>query len=435
MRYFRLGCVAVGAILSCATPAFAQATPQAVDSSLRPTARPVTDAETVSRSGVTLVSLSAVRPVLRPANTIAAGMAVEASVSNQGFANWIRGFRGRALSTGISARTFDRAFRGIQYNASVVRKDRNQSEFTKQIWEYLDFAVSPSRVTNGRKMVRKYGRTLNRIEAHYGVDKEVVTAIWGMESAYGARRGDTPLIEALATLAYDGRRGRFFEKQLIAALKIVQAGDVAPELMTGSWAGAMGHTQFIPTSYLAYAVDFTGDGRRDIWSDDPTDALASAAAYLSNAGWRRGQPWGVEVRLPAGFAGPYGRGTRRSPQAWAAQGVRAADGRTVPDYGPASILAPAEGSGPAFMVFPNFSTILRYNNSESYAIGVGHLSDRLAGGGRLRTGFPPDRYGLSLDDRTDLQRGLNARGYEAGTADGVIGDRTRAAIAAYQNDR
>ena len=436
MRYFRLGCAAVGAILSCASPAFAQATPQAVDSSLRPTARPVTDAETVSRSGVTLVSLSAVRPVLRPANTIAAGMAVEASVSNQGFANWIRGFRGRALSTGISARTFDRAFRGIQYNTSVVRKDRNQSEFTKQIWEYLDFAVSPSRVTNGRKMVRKYGRTLNRIEAHYGVDKEVVTAIWGMESAYGARRGDTPLIEALATLAYDGRRGRFFEKQLIAALKILEAGDVAPRSMTGSWAGAMGHTQFIPTSYLAYAVDFTGDGKRDIWSENPTDALASTAAYLKRFGWRKGQPWGVEVLLPSGFNSARAtRKLRQNPAAWAAEGVMGVDGRPVPNFGPGSILLPAGTQGAAFMIFHNFGVIERYNKADAYVIGVGHLADRIKGGPPIQASWPRQYESTNDRQKKEIQLLLKRKGFGVTTVDGVVGPETTQAIRAYQKSR
>ena len=207
-------------------------------------------------------------------------MLTQAQTSNAAFARWIDQFRGRARAAGIRDSVFNASFQGIRYNTSVVQKDRNQSEFTKQIWDYLDSAVSDTRVRNGREALRDNRRVLAEIEARYGVEAEVVTAVWGLESAYGAFRGDTPIIEALATLAFDGRRGRFFEQQLIAALKIIQSGDVRPRDMRGSWAGAMGHTQFIPTSYLSYAEDFRGDGKRDIWSDDPTDALASTAGYL-----------------------------------------------------------------------------------------------------------------------------------------------------------
>ena len=209
----------------------------------------------------------------------------QAATSNAAFARWFDIFRGRARAAGIRDAVFNASFQGIRYTTSVVQTDRNQSEFTKQIWDYLDSAVSTSRVRNGRAAFRDNRRVLSEIEARYDVEAEVVAAVWGLESAYGSFRGDTPIIEALATLAFDGRRGRFFEQQLIAALRIIQSGDVRPRDMRGSWAGAMGHTQFIPTSYLAYAVDFRGDGRRDIWSEDPTDALASTAAYLKHFGW------------------------------------------------------------------------------------------------------------------------------------------------------
>jgi membrane-bound lytic murein transglycosylase B len=202
--------------------------------------------------------------------------------------------------------------------------------------------------------------------------------------------------------------------------------------MVGSWAGAMGHTQFIPTSYLAYAVDFTGDGRADIWADDPTDALASTAAYLQRSGWQAGQPWGMEVRLPAGFnTGAAGRGNRRDGGAWSDSGVTDMNGRALPG-GAAAILIPAGPSGPAFAVYRNFDVILRYNNAENYALGVGHLSDRIAGGGPIRAGFPPDRTGLTIEDRKELQRRLTAAGFDTGGADGVIGSRTTEAIAGYQ---
>ena len=353
-------------------------------------------------------------------------------VPNAGFDAWVAAFRPRAEAQGISPATFDAAFRNAGFVPGVVERDRNQTEFTRTLEDYLAIAASDERVGNGQAALRQYGPTLAQIEARYGVESQVVVAVWGLESSYGTRRGDVPVISALATLAYEGRRGAFFEQQLVAALRILQNGDTSPQGMTGSWAGAMGHTQFIPTSYLAYAVDFTGDGRRDIWSDDPTDSLASTAAYLDRSGWRQGQPWGVEVRLPPGFSGPVGRGTTRSASAWAAQGVRDMDGRPVPDHGPASILAPMGAGGPAFMIFPNFAVILRYNNSESYAIGIGHLSDRLVGGSPIRGAFPPDAQGMTIADRQELQRRLTAAGFDTEGSDGVIGPRTRAAISGYQ---
>jgi membrane-bound lytic murein transglycosylase B len=273
---------------------------------------------------------------------------------NPAFDAWLAGFRARAQSRGIAPATLDRALAGAGFLPGVIERDRNQTEFTRTLEDYLAIAASEERVTNGRAALRDYGPLLSEIDARFGVEPRVVVAIWGLESSYGTRRGTVPVISALATLAYDGRRGAFFEQQLTAALRILQNGDTTPEAMTGSWAGAMGHTQFIPTSFLAYAVDFRGDGRRDIWSDDPTDALASAAAYLSRSGWRRGQPWGGEVSLPQGFAGPTGRSATRTGAQWAAAGVREMDGRPVADHGPASILRPAGPSGPAFIVNRNF---------------------------------------------------------------------------------
>ncbi|WP_096787524.1 lytic murein transglycosylase [Rhodobacter sp. CZR27] len=363
----------------------------------------------------------------------AAAEPVMRAVPNPAWDAWVAGFRPRAVGAGVAPETFDRAFRSAGYLPDVIERDRNQTEFTRTLEDYLAIAASDERVSKGRAALSQYGGVLSQIEARFGVEAEVVAAIWGVESRYGERRGNVPIVSALSTLAYDGRRGAFFESQLIAALKILQNGDVNPEGMTGSWAGAMGHTQFIPTSYLAYAVDFTGDGRRDIWSEDPTDALASAAAYLARSGWRRGQPWGVEVRLPAGFSpGLAGRGTTRSPSDWAAMGVRDMDGRIVPDHGAASILIPMGLSGPAFMVFRNFTVITRYNNAENYVIGVGHLSDRLRGGPPIRGSFPPDARGMTMADRQELQRRLTAAGFDTGGTDGVIGGKTEAAISAYE---
>ncbi len=404
-------------------PGVSTAESGAITTSLRPLERPDL-----------VVPVRVTRPQARPIRSAAPQAApVQVAASNARFERWIGAFRGRAQAKGISAAVLDRSFRDVRYNAGVIKKDRNQSEYTKQIWDYLDSAASPTRVENGKAALRKHKRVLSAIEAKYGVDKEVVTAVWGLESAYGERRGDIPTIEALATLAFDGRRGKFFESQLIAALKIAQAGDVAPRRMTGSWAGAMGHTQFIPTSYLAYAVDFTGDGKRDIWSEDPTDALASTAAYLARFGWVKGQPWGVEVTLPRGFNyGLASRKVKKSPADWAALGVRGTNGRAVPNYGSASILLPAGAQGAAFMIFKNFSVIERYNVADAYVIGVGHLSDRLKGGPEIQAKWPRGYEPLSFKERKELQRKLRRAGFPLEKIDGIIGPNTIDAIRAYQ---
>ncbi len=358
--------------------------------------------------------------------------AAPSPVPNAGYDAWIASFRGRALGQGISAATLDLALREAGYLPDVVQRDRSQTEFTRTLEDYLAIAASDERVSKGRANAARYASTLSAVEARYGVPARIVTAIWGLESMYGERRGNIPVIASTSTLAYDGRRGAFFESQLVAALRILQRGDTTPERMVGSWAGAMGHTQFIPTSYLAYAVDFTGDGRADIWGDDPTDSLASTAAYLNRSGWQAGQPWGLEVRLPSGFStGLAGRGNRRDAGAWTGMGVTDMNGRPLL-AGSAAILIPAGPSGPAFAVYRNFDVILRYNNAENYALGVGHLSDRIAGGGPIRASFPADRTGLTIDDRKTLQRRLTAAGFDTGGDDGVIGTRTTEAISAYQ---
>jgi lytic murein transglycosylase len=356
-------------------------------------------------------------------------------VPNASYDAWLAGFRQRALGQGISAATLDRALREAGYLPDVVERDRSQTEFTRTLEDYLAIAASDERVSKGRTQYGRQASTLSAVQGRFGVPANVVTAVWGLESFYGERRGDIPVVASTSTLAFDGRRGAFFEQQLVAALRILQRGDVTPERMTGSWAGAMGHTQFIPTSFLAYAVDFTGDGRADIWSDDPTDALASTAAYLQRSGWQAGQPWGLEARLPAGFGtGLAGRGNRRDAGAWNAMGVTDMNGRPLP-AGAAAILIPAGPSGPAFAVYRNFDVILRYNNAENYAIGVGHLSDRIAGGPAIRASFPPDASGLTIDDRKELQRRLTAAGFDTGGADGVIGSRTTEAISAYERSQ
>ena len=352
-------------------------------------------------------------------------------VPNAGWDAWVEGFKGRAASRGISQGTVDAAFRGAGFLPEVIEKDRNQTEFTRTLEDYLNIAASDERVSLGRQKYGQYGGTLQAIEARYGVEGNVVAAVWGLESFFGTRRGNVPVVSALSTLAYEGRRAEFFEGQLVAALKILQAGDVSPGAMTGSWAGAMGHTQFIPTSYLAFAVDFTGDGRRDIWGEDPTDALASTAAYLAKSGWTHGLPWGMEVSVPAGFnAGLLGRGKGKSAAEWQGLGVRSASGQAL--AGGAIIAGGNGGGGPYFLLTQNFATILRYNNAQNYAIGVGHLSDRLLGRGAVQASFGPDASGMTKADRQELQRRLTVKGFDTEGSDGVIGAKTRAAISAYE---
>lgn len=371
------------------------------------------------------------RPVLRPITLTPASQDLEAQ-----FQTWLTGFRTRALTAGITPATLDAALPGLSYDAEVVRRDRNQAEFTKTIWDYLDTAVSEARIANGRKAVARHSDLLTRVEAQWGVDRHVVAAIWGLESAYGAVRGGDSTLRSLASLAFDTRRAAFFEDQLIAALRILDSGDARLRDLRGSWAGAMGHTQFMPTSYQEHAVDFTGDGRRDIWSDDPSDALASTAAYLKANGWITGQPWGVEVQLPQGFdLTSARRELTRMPSDWAALGVRDLEGRAVPDHGPASILLPAGHSGAAFMIFDNFAVIETYNTADAYVIGVGHLADRIAGGGPIRGNWPRTDRALTLDERIELQERLTAAGFDTQKIDGKIGPLTINAVREYQLDQ
>lgn len=354
-----------------------------------------------------------------------------------GFAQWVQDFVPRAEAAGISGATLARALRGVRYHADVIDKDRNQAEFVRPIWEYLDRAVSDLRIGEGQAALQRHRQLLDRIEAAFGVEREVVVAVWGLETSYGQTRGDIPVIDALATLACDGRRGRFFEAELIDALRIIEAGDVRPAAFRGSWAGAMGHTQFMPSSYHAFAVDFDGDGRRDIWSEDPCDALASTAAYLARSGWQTGQPWGVEVVLPAGFdyalTGNAGADAgARGVAGWRDLGVRLADGRALGGVGEGSILLPAGARGAAFLIFGNFRVIGRYNAADAYVIAVGHLSDRLRGGPPVRAQWPRGDRALDFAERQEMQQRLTRAGHDTGGVDGRIGPKTVAAVRAFQ---
>lgn len=355
------------------------------------------------------------------------------------FTAFVEELRPAAERAGISKRVFDAAFAGVGPDPDVLARASAQPEFTKFIWEYLDSSASDRRIADGQAMLAKYRSLLSDLEARYGVPATIIVAIWGKESTYGQVLGDPKVVKnavrALATLAWaGGKRSGYGRTQLIAVLKILQSGDVDSRHITGSWAGAMGHTQFIPTTYLAYAVDYDGDGRRNIWTSVP-DALASTANYLQRAGWRRGQTWGYEVALPAGFDGGRG-GQRKSIADWQALGVVRASGQPFPRGDDvAQLWLPAGVGAPAFLRLHNFNVIKRYNNSDFYALGVGHLADRIGGGAPLIGRWPRLYEPLFAEsERMELQRRLAEKGYAIGEIDGKIGSGSVAAIRAYQTD-
>ena len=366
---------------------------------------------------------------------VAEARQLAAEPANQSFGVWVSELRVDALEAGVSGAVFDAAFAGVEPDPRVLELDNRQPEFTRPIWGYLDMAVSSERIEDGRALFAGRRDLLDAVAARYGVPAPILVAIWGIESAYGAHTGDYSVIRSLATLAWSGRRTATFRRHLIAALLILEAGDIAPGDMRGSWAGAMGQTQFMPEAFRGYAVDQDGDGRRDLWGNQG-DALASAANYLARAGWDAGASWGTEVVVPAGF--PWeatGLGVKKPLSEWRQLGVRTADGADLPaNRDMASILAPAGHRGAVFLVLGNFRAILRYNNSSAYALAVGHLADRIAGTGPFRGTWPRGDQPLSRTDKHDLQRLLTARGHETGGVDGVIGPNTRAAVRAYQRE-
>ena len=350
----------------------------------------------------------------------------------QGFARWVTGFRAAARAAGISEATLHVAFDDVHYLPRVVELDRAQPEFTRTVWDYLDSAVSPQRVALGQDKLLQLRSEADAAAARYGVPPSIVVAIWGIESNYGGNYGDIPTIDALATLGFEGRREEWARGQLLAALKILQSGDIARPNMIGSWAGAMGQTQFLPSVFLAYAVDADGDGRRDIWGS-MADVVASTANFLARSGWQAGQPWGTEVRLPPGFdVGRADAELRQSSAQWAAEGVRTIDGAPLPELTAASIVLPAGARGPAFLVGPNFRAILRYNNSTSYALAVGLLAQRLTDGPGVQAPWPRDLPALTRGQLLALQTALNQRGFASGTPDGMMGPATRDGLRRYQ---
>jgi lytic murein transglycosylase len=339
--------------------------------------------------------------------------------------------RAQAVSRGISGPAFDGWFAGVEADASALELLDRQPEFTLQPWDYLGMLVDEKRIVEGRRKVASLSDVLERIEAAYGVERHVLVALWGVETRYGERMGSRPLVRSLATLSCFGRRQPFFRDELMAALRILQDGDVPVEHLAGSWAGAFGHTQFMPTTFRRVAVDFDGDGRRDLVQSIP-DALASSANYLAKAGWKQGEPWGHEVRLPRKYSGPSGRRTRLPMADWRAFGIKRVDGRALPGEESAALVLPAGAKGPAFLVLNNFNALLAYNPSELYALAIAHLSDRLRGGGAIQASWPTGEPALSREQRISLQERLSLRGFDVGSADGIIGPRTEAAIKEFQ---
>ena len=348
---------------------------------------------------------------------------------------WVKSFWPTAKAAGISYATYQAALGNFTPDPEVLKKASNQAEFNQKIWLYLHSTVSERRIITGRALLGQYGPLLTKIERTYGVDRHVVVAIWGMESTYGDVLNNPAIVKgtirSLATLAYQGgSRAKFGRSQLVAALKIVQQGDITPQRMTGSWAGAMGHTQFIPTTYAAYAVDFDGDGKRDIWNNIG-DALGSTANYLKKSGWQGGATWGYEVVAPKGFNYKLSS-DERTLAAWQKLGLKRPGGKPFPrSTESARLFAPAGASGPAFLLIKNFKVIKRYNNADAYALAVGHLSDRLRGGGPFTVDWPDADLRLSDSERVKVQELLAQRGLYDGDIDGNIGSGSRAAIMSY----
>ncbi len=353
------------------------------------------------------------------------------------FSVWLDAARREALERGISPGTVASALSDLTPNPRVVELDRRQPEFNQTFWHYLDNAVSDNRVAQGRALMQRHAVLLAQLEKTYGVPGRILVAFWGLETDFGRNPGDFPVVRSLATLAYDGRRGAYFRGEMFHALTILDHGDISVARMTGSWAGAMGQTQFMPSTFLKYAVDQDRDGRKDIWDSVP-DALGSTANYLQNLGWDGARGWGREVTLPPGFDPALASldtdatETVKTLAQWNALGIRRADGAALPNGGgEAALILPAGVSGPAFLVQDNYRVILKFNRSTSYALAIGYLADRLGGGERLAAKHRADEP-IRRDDALVLQQGLAALGFLKGAPDGAIGAVTRQAVRAFQ---
>ena len=370
-----------------------------------------------------------------PAAAQAAGVSMDELAQQQGFARWVASFQDSARAAGVDDATLHLAFDDARYVPRAIASDRAQPEFTRTTWDYVDLIVSPARVQRGQQKLVEVQAALDAATSRFAVPQATIVAIWGMESDYGANYGDIPTIDALATLGFEGRREAWARQQLMAALKILQSGDIDRIHMIGSWAGAMGQTQFIPSAFLQFAVDADGDGKRDIWGS-MADVTASTANFLARSGWQPGQAWGTEVKLPDGFdAGRADDALRQTSAQWAAEGVQALDGSPLPELPDGAILLPAGVRGPAFLVGANFRTLLRYNNSTSYALAVSLLAQRIAGGPGVQGAWPRELAPLTRDQLKSMQQALNDRGLNAGEVDGQVGPATRQALRAWQRSR
>jgi lytic murein transglycosylase len=347
------------------------------------------------------------------------------------FSSCVAGLREQALGQGISGAVFDRAMGGVRPDMEVIKAMNSQPEFKTPIWDYLGALVDEERVSEGRALLARHASTLAAAESRFGVDRHTIVAVWGVESNYGQVKGKWSLPQALSTAGCLGsRRNGFFKAELMSTLKIIQRGDLRQEQLMGSWAGAFGHTQFIPTTYLRLAVDGDGDGRRDLVDSIP-DALHSTANFMARAGWQTGASWGYEVKVPAGYGGPVGRTARAPVSSWASRGLSKVDGSALTGGGNAGLVYPARG-GPGFLVFKNYDAAYSYNGADSYALAISLLSDRLRGRPGVQQRWPTDDPPLSRAERRELQRMLIAKGYDVGEPDGAVGAKTRAAIEAVE---
>ncbi len=364
--------------------------------------------------------------------TASVGLAVPVAqaqeASQAGFQRFVQGLWPAAKARGISRATFDEAFQGVEPDAKIIALTRKQSEFVRPIWDYINGAISAQRLKRGQDMAAEWSKTLGMVEKTYGVPRSVVLGVWGMETNFGSFTGSIYAIRALATLAYTGYRDEFFREELLTALQILEQEHVDRSRMLGSWAGAMGQTQFMPSSFMKFAVDGNRDGVRDIWSSVP-DAMASTANYLRQHGWEPGLPWGFEVQLPKGF--DY-RHLKLNFAQWQALGLRRMDGKALPRAGEASLFLPGGAGGPTFLVTKNYDVIKSYNSSDAYAMGVAHLGDRLMGGLPIQGAWPKDQPMLDKDQRQELQERLANLGFYEGNADGKLGSKTREAVRNFQ---
>ncbi|RUP38512.1 MAG: lytic murein transglycosylase [Acinetobacter sp.] len=358
--------------------------------------------------------------------------------SNSDFQGCLANLRSQAIASGVSASSYDRYTQNLNPDYSVIDKLNYQPEFSTAIWDYLSGLVDDERVQAGKQKLAQHRAVLNRVEQAYGVPAETVVAVWGVESNYGDISGKYPLLQALGTLSCEGRRQSYFRGELFATMRILQRGDLTQDQLYGSWAGAFGHTQFMPSTYERLAVDFDGDGRRDLVSST-ADALASTANFLKQAGWQTGLPWGFEVKIPQGVSiAGESRRNKKSLNSWIEQGLIRADGTALIQGNlsgstTAGLISPAGANGPVFLVFKNFDAIYSYNAAESYGLAIAHLSDRLKGGASFLTPWPTDDAGTSRAERREIQQFLVKRGYDIGAVDGLIGDKSRQAIRQEQS--